>query len=799
MQEPALNINKYTNFDLATAINSIGVYSGTEGDPEKWAHKVEVVARIAGLPVSLQLDIALLALRGKAQDWALGLMHEGQTWEWEVFKKELIGQFSSQTEVLDAMNRFFSTHARAGCEEYMALLSDADILARKGTIQVEMLVNHVVARAPMELKAILNSEAHVAQSWSAFRRQAEKAAWIAFPEKIVCNTEIQRIKVKDHKDSQALPKSRGKEKFCILHGKAGHFTRECKKVRDMEIQEITINDTRTHIQTCESEDISENKKDFIYVDRNENFGNRKNPYFIILEINNRKCNALIDTGADLSVASREVVPELKHVVCAGLKLKSVCGGSLRVLGKALGVNAKCEEIGSQLNINLVVIEGGPQNYIILGADAIKANPGLIDIIKDRSIDEKQPNAIRTLAKNEKGLENLDASLSEFRDLFKTEIDQMSICNAGKHIIKTQTERAICNPSHRIPFHYQEKVEEEIQKNLRLGIIRPSSSSWCSAITPVTKKDGSLRMCIDYRPLNRVTVKDAYPMPRIDEILDSLCGATVFSTLDATSGYYQLAMDEKDIEKTAFGWKGGLYEFTRMPFGLCNAPATFQRAMDKIFAKEKWKFVIPYLDDIIVFSKTREEHEKHLKIILGKIRASGLCLNPGKCKFYQSEVKILGNMVSKGIVKPDPGKVQAIKDYTKPGTVRELRSFLGLANYCRDYIAGFTGMSAPLTDLLKNESKRSVRTLVWNEEASKAFKNIKNAIVKITYRAQPDFRKDFVITTDASNEAIGAILAQVNHRGKEEMISAFSKKLDAAQKNYSTTDKELLAVVKGLEH
>ena len=237
----------------------------------------------------------------------------------------------------------------------------------------------------------------------------------------------------------------------------------------------------------------------------------------------------------------------------------------------------------------------------------------------------------------------------------------------------------------------------------------------------------------------------------------------------------------------------------MPFRLCNAPATFQRAMDKIFAREKWKFVIPYFDEIIIFSKNREEHEEHLKVVLGKIRAWGLCLNPGKCKFYQDEVKILGNMVSKGIIKPDPDKVQAIKNYKKPVTVRELRSFLGLANYCRDYIAGFTGMSAPLTDLLKNETKRSIRTLIWKEEADKAFENVKKAIVQITYRAQPDFRKDFVITTDASNEAIGAILAQVNHKGKEEMISAFSKKLDAPQRNYSTTDKELLAVVKGLEH
>jgi Reverse transcriptase (RNA-dependent DNA polymerase) len=223
------------------------------------------------------------------------------------------------------------------------------------------------------------------------------------------------------------------------------------------------------------------------------------------------------------------------------------------------------------------------------------------------------------------------------------------------------------------------------------------------------------MCIDYRPLNEVTVKDAYPIPRIDEILDSLCGAPIFSTLDATSGYYQLAMNDSDIEKTAFSWKGGLYEFTRMLFGLCNVPETFQEAMDLIFAKEKWMFVIPYLDDIIIFSKNREEHEMHLKIILGKIKAHGLALNPGKCKFYKEEVKILGNVVSKDIIKPDPEKVQAIKNYTKPKTVKELRAFLCLASYCRDFIAGFTGLTLSLTDLLKNETKRSVKALFWSDK------------------------------------------------------------------------------------
>ncbi|KAF9760727.1 Transposon Ty3-I Gag-Pol polyprotein [Nosema granulosis] len=173
---------------------------------------------------------------------------------------------------------------------------------------------------------------------------------------------------------------------------------------------------------------------------------------------------------------------------------------------------------------------------------------------------------------------------------------------------------------------------EIQKNLRLGIIKQSKSPWCSRIVPVSKPDGSLRMCIDYRPLNQVTVKDKYPLPRIDEILDGLSKAEVFTTLDATSGYYQLAMEENDKQKTAFAWKSGLYEWERMPFGLCNASATFQRTMDQVFLKERDRFVLVYLDDIIVYSNNKDDHQKHLEIVIGRLRAAGMSLNRNKCHF-----------------------------------------------------------------------------------------------------------------------------------------------------------------------
>lgn len=178
------------------------------------------------------------------------------------------------------------------------------------------------------------------------------------------------------------------------------------------------------------------------------------------------------------------------------------------------------------------------------------------------------------------------------------------------------------------------------------------------------------MCIDYRDLNKVTVKDKYPLPRIDEILDDLSEACIFSTLDATSGYYQIGLCEEDKKKTAFSRRGGHYDFNRMPFGLCNAPATFQRTMDAIFTKENRKFVIPYLDDIIIYSKNHQEHRKHLEIVLGKLKAAGIVLNRKKCNFFKDEIKILGNIVSKDSIKPDPEKVIAISNYTEPTNISQ---------------------------------------------------------------------------------------------------------------------------------
>ncbi|KAI4293455.1 hypothetical protein PAPHI01_2729, partial [Pancytospora philotis] len=332
---------------------------------------------------------------------------------------------------------------------------------------------------------------------------------------------------------------------------------------------------------------------------------------------------------------------------------------------------------------------------------------------------------------------------------------------------------------------EDEIEIEIDKLLRLGIIRKSFSPWCSPALLVPKHDGSKRLCIDYRKLNDLTIKDAYPLPRIDDILDTLSGASIFSTLDATSGYYQIPIAEDSIQKTAFQTRSGLYEFTRMPFGLSNAPAAFQRAMDEIFVEEKGHFLQVYLDDIIVYSKTRTEHTEHLRQVLEKVQKVGLILKKKKCKFFQDELTVLGYVVRHNEVRPSPERTQGIRDFPVPQTITELRSFIGLLTYCSNFIEGLATKSAVLTGLLKGSPTSSTKITLTTGQLT-VFNELKKLLSTDAKLALPDYDKPFIVITDASALGLSGILAQRNDNGKEQPVSFYSKKTSDSQAKYSAT-------------
>ena len=330
--------------------------------------------------------------------------------------------------------------------------------------------------------------------------------------------------------------------------------------------------------------------------------------------------------------------------------------------------------------------------------------------------------------------------------------------------------------------------------LEQGVIQPSTSPWASPIILVKKKDGKYRFCVDYRKLNSVTQKDAHPLPRIDDLLDSLHGSVMFSTLDLRSGYWQINMHPDDREKTAFATPDGLWKFLRMPFGLSNACATFQRALEIVLSGLTLDTCLCYFDDIIIPSNNVQQQCDRLSSVLSRFRQHNLRVKASKCCFGADKVSYLGHIVSAEGVHTDPAKIKAVTQIAPPETVEQVRSFLGLVGYYRRFIPNFSSLSAPLVALTKKGSK-----FLWGEGQNNAFNALKHHICTAPILAYPQFDRPFVLQTDASDKGLGAALTQFDPNNKEHVIAYASRSLTDREKNYSATEKEALAIVFAVEH
>lgn len=295
------------------------------------------------------------------------------------------------------------------------------------------------------------------------------------------------------------------------------------------------------------------------------------------------------------------------------------------------------------------------------------------------------------------------------------------------------------------------------------------------------------MVIDYRTLNEQTIGDAYPLSNITEILDQLGRAKYFSVFDLASGFHQILMDKQDAHKTAFSTPHSHYQFNRMPFGLKNASATFQRLMDQVLTGlQRTEFV--YLDDIVLYASSLREHEIKFRKLATKLRATNLKLQPDKCEFLRREVTYLGHIISEDGVRPNPQKIQAVKEFPIPKTPKNIKQFLGLAGYYRRFIPNFSKTAKPLTDLLKKDVE-----FLWGKEQTIAFETLRDVLCTQPILQYLDFTRPFIVTTDASNYAIGGILSQ-GTINKDLPIAYTSRLLSQAKRNYSTIKKELLAIV-----
>ena len=342
--------------------------------------------------------------------------------------------------------------------------------------------------------------------------------------------------------------------------------------------------------------------------------------------------------------------------------------------------------------------------------------------------------------------------------------------------------------YRLSYAEQHELKRQLQELTDQGFIRPSQSPWGAPVLFVPKKNGKLRMCIDYRALNKLTVKNSYPIPRIEDLIDQLAGSQIFSKIDLCSGYHQVRVAEADVQKTAFKTRYGLYEFVVLPFGLCNAPATFMRTMNHVLHEYLDKFCVVYLDDILVYSPNISQHKEHLRLIFSRLQEQKLYVSDKKCDIGKQEVEFLGHLISPNGIAVLQDKVQIIQEWPQPKNVSELRSFLGLANYYRKFIKGSSAIARPLTDLLKSSQEWE-----WTEKQQSAMDQLKQALVSAPVLLIPDPQLPFELTTDASDQAIGAVLTQ-DHGAGHQPIAYENRKLNSAEQNYPTHEKELLAIV-----
>ncbi|GFU71982.1 retrovirus-related Pol polyprotein from transposon 412 [Trichonephila clavipes] len=638
-------------------------------------------------------------------------------------------------------------------------------------------------------------------------------------------------------ESLMSQKADGKKTLkCWTCGREGHLQRSCRARQGAETNKRLpeggvgklIND---HLVGWRLPDFG---KPHIPVCQISTKSTGENGIFIMGHVNELPCNMIIDTGANVSIIRNDLAQKLKEKLIwtpPRVVLQTVTGEKIDIHGK-LKVKIKFGDATYQHAVYVADIA----DPFILGLDFLKEHGFTLDFNKNelRSIHEEvtifkiehRSESIRQVTANENitipprteiivpgyigndvsfnsGLigsaENkangllIASTLVDLPEKLSRNSSDIGHTTVTQHRIDTADHPPIKQHPRRLPFAKQEEVGTLLREMQENDIIEPSSSPWASPIVLVRKKDGSTRFCVDYRKLNDVTKKDSYPLPRIDDTLDTLSGHKWFSTLDLKSGYWQVEIHPEDREKTAFTSGQGLWQFKVMPFGLCNAPATFERLMETVLKGLTFEACLIYLDDVIIGGRTFEEHLQNIRKVLSKLSDANLKLNPSKCKFFQKEVNYLGHIISAEGVRTDPEKVSAVKNWKRPENLRELRSFLGLCTYYRKFVKGFSNIARPLHRLTESKQK-----FQWTKECEDSFLQLKEALTSSPILIYPQPDKPFILDTDASNESVGAVLSQ-EIDGQERVVAYWSKCLSKPERNYCVTRKELLAIVKAIEH
>lgn len=511
-----------------------------------------------------------------------------------------------------------------------------------------------------------------------------------------------------------------------------------------------------------------------------------------LTIQGKQMEAFIDTGSTISIMSLKTSQRLKLPLNENEKI---------VINQVEGSTKSIGTVIAQTTIHRTT---KPVKYHVLSKFRYPILMGLSTCIsfglhlnlEDKTISIRSPDSqdLVTLLGEPSEKDQLEVLIARYPTVFAQNETDIGRITVAQHRITTINHPPIQLRAYRRPQSELDEISRQVAEYKEKGLVRDSESPWAFPVTCVPKKDGGTRLCIDFRRLNAITIDDKMPLPRINDVIDRLQGSKYFSTLDVKWGYWHIEMDPDSVEKTAFVTHEGHYEWLVMPFGLKNAPATFQRILQRVLGSLLYKGAINYLDDIIIYSKTFTEHLDLLERVFKLLQEHNIKLKLSKCHFARQEVDYLGYVISSKGVQPSTQKVAAVTAFPPPTNLKEVRQFLGLANYYRRFISNFSTISKPLTTLLRKN-----QTFHWKDAQQQAFQNLKDKLTTQPVLAIYDKDKPCTLYTDASKIGIGATLVQTDDEGLEHPIAYYSKALNEHQGNYTVFELECLAVVEAVEH